>query len=164
MRFASHPLELEGSEASGQGPVSEARLQVLTPPQRPPHPPTHPSFTPVSWMERLWAPILGGLGLGSCVELIQLPFEMGEEFGAPALGCRPIFSCLITTVGAGPGGTAERGPLPWCCLSGWDRLPRSRWPRVPQPPGGAVARHQLVPGTQGSLPRASPGYSLCLQF
>lgn len=130
------------------------------PPQRPPlRPPTHPSFTPVSWMERVWAPILGGLGLGSLVELMRLPCEMGEEFGAPALGFRPVFSCLITTVGAGPGGAAERGRL-----SGWDRLPRSRWPRAPQPPGGAAARHHLVPDIQGSLPRASPGYSFCLRF
>ena len=37
---------------------------------------------------------------------------MGEEFGAPALGFRPVFSRLITTVGAGPEGAAERSPPP----------------------------------------------------
>ena len=31
------------------------------------------------------------------------------------------------------------------------------WPRVPQPPGGAAARHHLVPGIQGSLPMAQRG-------
>lgn len=164
MRIAPRPLELEGSEPLARGQHLRQGSKCSPLPKVPPRPPTHPSFTPVSWMERLWAPILGGLRLGSCVELIRLPFEMGEEFGAPALGFRPVFSCLITTVGAGPGGASERGPLPWCRLSGWDRLPRSCWPRAPQPPGGAAARHHLVPGIQGSLPRASPRYSFFLFF
>lgn len=160
MRVPPRPLELEGSDASGQGPASEARLQVL--PASPASSPLPPN-TPILHSRLLDGEALGSHPgwprAGSRVELIQLPCEMGEEFGAPALGFRPIFSCLITTVGAGPGGAAERGRL-----SGWDRLPRSRWPRAPQPPGGAAAHHHLVPDIQGSLPRASPGYSFCPRF
>lgn len=58
---------------------------------------------------------------------------MGEESGALALGCRPIFSCLITTVGLGPGGAAERAPPP--CVAGTDCSALNLLGSSPPPPG-----------------------------
>ena len=75
---------------------------------------------------------------------------MGEESGALALGCSPIFSCLITTVGLGPGGAAASPPPHLLCC--WDRLQCS------QPPGEQPATTWRLTFV------ASPGYSSRLRF
>lgn len=65
---------------------------------------------------------------------------MGEESGALALGCSPIFSCLITTVGLGPGGAAESPPPPPPVLLGQIAVLSTSW---------GAARHHLAPDICG---------------
>lgn len=58
---------------------------------------------------------------------------MGEEFGAPVLGFRPVFSRLITNVGAGPEGAPSPAGTDCSTLASQVRL--SLLGGSPPPPG-----------------------------
>ena len=107
-------------------------------------PSTAARASPLGW--RVAGPPPRGPRPSSGGELMWLPFERGEELGALALGFAPVFSCLITTVGTGPG-------VPWHGAP-------SRVAASPARPDGCALAGQVRP----SPPRSRPATTWSLTF